>query len=356
MTAKTMHAVRLNAPNNLEYCEIPVKVPESDEVLCRVESVSICGTDPHIINGDFPGFWPKEFPLIPGHEWAGVIVELGDKAGEFGWKLGDRVCGISHVGCGHCPMCLEGRYNLCLNFGNESLGHRQYGHISQGAYADYMCSSIKSIAKIPDDMSFDVASCMDPFSIALHVVMRTGIRPGDSFMVNGAGAQGLMSILCAKSMGAGVIFAVDTGSHVDAAEKFGAIPIDFLKENVVKKIQELTNGAGVKRIVECSGTAIGIHNACECVAKGGGISVVSLPKDNDVLIPIKKIVLDEINFVGNRANPNTLTQAITLAGNHKKELESMITHVFPLVEYQKALHVFTDKVENSLKVVMKPNN
>jgi L-iditol 2-dehydrogenase len=355
MLPKTMHAVHLNAPKKLEFCEVPVKVPNSDEVLCRVESVSICGTDPHIINGDFPGFWPNEFPLIPGHEWAGVIVELGDKAGEFGWKLGDRVCGISHVGCGHCPMCLEGRYNLCLNFGNEALGHRQYGHISQGAYAEYMCSSIKSIAKIPDDMSFDVASCMDPLSIALHVVMRTGIQPGDSVLVSGAGAQGLMSILCAKSMGAGIIIVSGSGNRLEAAKKFGAITIDYREENVVSRVKELTDGAGVKRIVECSGTAAGIYNACEAVAKGGGISVVSIPKDDDVLIPIKKIVLDEIDFVGNRANPNTLTKAITLAGNYKKELESMITHVLPLVEYEKALHVFNSKAENPLKVVMKPN-
>ena len=72
-----MKALRLNAPNDLEYCDVPVPEPGLNEVLCKVESTSICGTDPHIIGGDFPGFWPKNFPLIPGHEWAGEVVALG---------------------------------------------------------------------------------------------------------------------------------------------------------------------------------------------------------------------------------------------------------------------------------------
>ncbi len=74
--------------------------PGLNEVLCKVESTSICGTDPHIIGGDFPGFWPKQFPLIPGHEWAGQVVALGENAQLYGWKTGDRVAGIANMGCG----------------------------------------------------------------------------------------------------------------------------------------------------------------------------------------------------------------------------------------------------------------
>jgi L-iditol 2-dehydrogenase len=234
---KTMNALRLNAVNSLEFCEVPMPTPGLSEVICRVESVSICGTDPHIINGDFPGMWPKEFPIILGHEWSGVIVELGEKSGDFGWKIGDRVCALSHVGCGQCKMCLEGRYNLCLNYGKSELGHRQYGHYTQGAYAQYMCTSVKAIEKIPNDMDFNVASCMDPLSIALHMVMRSGIKPGDSVLINGAGAQGLMSILCVKSMGAGLIMISGSGNRLEAAKKLGAITIDYRTEDVVARLR-----------------------------------------------------------------------------------------------------------------------
>ncbi len=353
MSEKMMNALRLNAVNDLEYCQVPIPAPGPSEVICRVESVSICGTDPHIINGDFRGMWPKEFPIILGHEWSGVIVELGEKAGDFGWKAGDRVCALSHVGCGQCKMCLEGRYTLCLNYGKSELGHRQYGHYSQGAYAQYMCASVKAIEKIPDEMDFNVASCMDPLSIALHMVMRSGIKPGDSVLINGAGAQGLMSILCVKSMGAGLIMISGSGTRLEAAKKMGAVPIDYRKEDVAARVKELTNGLGAKRVIECSGTEVGIRQACDAVGKGGCISMVSLPKE-DVKIPIRKIVLDEIDLVGNRANPNTLAKSIPIGMNFIKEIRALITHEFPLSKYEEAFDIFNGRKDNSLKVVLKP--
>ena len=116
-----------------------------------MSAIAICGTDPHIIGGDYPGFWPKEFPFIPGHEWSGEVVELGPGAAELGWELGARVAGTSHAGCGFCRLCVEGRYNLCENYGDERL-HRQYGHYTQGAYADYVVHSVKSVFAVPDEL------------------------------------------------------------------------------------------------------------------------------------------------------------------------------------------------------------
>lgn len=354
--SETMYAIRLNAPNDFEYTKVPVPKVGPFEVLCRVESVSICGTDPHIIAGHFPGFWPKTFPLIPGHEWAGVIEELDEKARLFGWKKGDRVCGISHVGCGYCANCLEGRYTLCLNYGNEELGHRQHGHYTRGAYAQYMLSSIKSIAKLPDQMSFNAGACMDPLSIALHMVLRCKAEPGDTVLVNGAGAQGILSIMCVKCLGAGMLIASGTGARLEVARKLGAIAIDYKTEDVVARVKELTGGRGAKRIIECTGTERGIFQACSAVAKGGCISTVSLPPgDGLIKIPIKQIVLNEIELVGNRANPNTLEKAIGMAVANHLDLDGLVTHEFPLSEFKKALAVFTGREDNAMKVVCKPN-
>src|ERR1041385_7969090 len=96
-----MRAVVLRAPKQFAVEEVPMPAAlEIDEVLCKVDTTFICGTDPHIINGDFPGFWPKGYPFIPGHEWSGTVTQVGPKASSLGWKEGDRVCGISHCGCG----------------------------------------------------------------------------------------------------------------------------------------------------------------------------------------------------------------------------------------------------------------
>lgn len=350
---KMMKALRLNAPGELEYCEVPVPTPGLNEVLCKVESTSICGTDPHIIDGEFPGFWPKEFPLIPGHEWAGRVVALGQNADLYGWKVGDRVAGIANMGCGFCKNCLEGRWTICLNYGKEKI-HNMYGHITAGAYAQYIKVSIKSIAKIPDYMDYNLAACMDPLSIALHMVERSGIQPGDDVLVNGAGAQGLMAIICCKSMGAGRIFVTGSGIRLERAKELGAMPINYKTDNITERIMQETGGLGVKRVMECSGSARGISQAWDVIARGGCISTISLPKE-EVPVPVRKLVLDEIDFHGNRANPNTLEKAIVLANQHRKELEQLITHEFPMSEYRRAFEVFRGRLDNSLKVIVKPN-
>ena len=348
----TMRALRLNAPRELEYCEIETPVAGENEVLCRVESVSICGTDPHIINGDFPGFWPQEFPLIPGHEWAGEIVALGGKTEIFGWMIGDRVTGIANNPCGHCKNCLAGRFTICLNYGKKGI-HKMYGHITQGAYAQYIAVDVNSICKFPDYMDYNLAACMDPLSIALHMVMRSGLEPGDDVFISGAGAQGLMAIICCKSMGAKKIIISDSTERLGAAKELGAAVIDFMTENVVARVLELTNGLGAKRVMECSGSPSGIRTACDVVARGGCISVIGLPTE-DVVIPVRKLVLDEIDFLGNRANPNTLDKAIAIATHNTDDIKKLITHEFAMSDYKNAFRTFEGRLDNSVKVILKP--
>src|SRR5512133_1380459 len=167
-----MTALVLNAPKEFEVKKIPTPPLGSNEVICRVDAIAICGTDVEIIEGTYAGRWPRSFPYTQGHEWAGTVVEASPLAIEFGYKIGDRVAGTSHSGCGYCQMCVTGRYNLCENYGNEKLGHRQYGHYSQGAFAQYMATTIRSIFKIPDSMSVEEAALVDTASIALHSVKR----------------------------------------------------------------------------------------------------------------------------------------------------------------------------------------
>ncbi len=347
-----MHAIRLNAPNDFAYVEVPCPVPRDHEVLCRVEAVSICGTDPHIINGDFPGVWPKKFPLIPGHEWSGVVVGLGSESAQFGFHIGDRVCGIANSGCGYCRMCREGRFTLCENYGREGI-HSMYGHISPGAYAEFIAVNIKSIAKIPDSMSHETATLMDAMSIALHMVMRSGLEPGDDVLVNGAGAQGWMSILCAQAMGAGKIFCSGSGARLDFAASLGAVPIDYRSRDVADEIMQRTDGKGVKRVMECTGTPGGVRTACYAAAPGGAIAAVGFPSQ-EVAIPVKRLVMNEISFHGSRANPGTLEKAIVLASRYPDALARMITHCFPLSQYAQAYETFTKRLDGALKVVLKP--
>ena len=161
------------------------------------------------------------------------MVEAGPVAAGLGWHAGDRVCATSHCGCGYCRMCLTGRYNLCLNYGNEAVGHRQYGHYTAGGYAEYVAASVKSVYRIPDQLSLADAAVIDPLSIALYTVKRTRLEPGADIVILGTGPQGLMAILCAAALGAGRIIAAGSGERLARARELGAIGIDYRSADVV---------------------------------------------------------------------------------------------------------------------------
>jgi len=349
-----MDALVLNGVRDFSIKTVPVPTPDVDDVICKVDTTYICGTDPHIINGDFPGFWPTAYEFVPGHEWSGTVVEMGRRAQQLGWKEGDRVCGISHCGCGYCEMCMKGRYNICLNYGFEERGHRQYGHYTPGAYAQYMRTSIRSIFRIPDSMSLEYAACVDPLSIALYTVKRSRMQPGDDILIMGTGPQGLMAILCAKALGAGRIMAVGSGERLKKAAEFGAVPIDYRDGDVLAKVKELTNGKGAPAVLECAGTAESITQSCMAAAKGGVVSVIGIPH-SDPTLPIKRIVLDEIEIVGNRANPNTATEAIGLLVNGRIDMKPLLTHRFALKDFGTALEIFEKRKDGAIKVATKPN-
>jgi L-iditol 2-dehydrogenase len=353
-SAATMQALVLRAPRQfaIETWPMPPAL-EPDEVLCRVDTTFICGTDPHIINGDFPGFWPPAFPFVPGHEWSAVVEEVGSRARSLGWKAGDRVCAISHCGCGVCRNCLKGRYNLCLNYGHEERGHRQYGHTTQGAYAEYVRASIKSLVRVPASFDLERAACVDPLSIALYTVKRSRLQPGDDLLVMGTGPQGLMAILVGRALGAGRIIAVGSGDRLALAKSLGAVTIDYRAGDVPEHVRDLTGGLGVSAVIECAGTADAIRACCLSAAKGGVISVIGIPHEEPRL-PMKKIVLDEIEIIGDRANPNTAEEALSLLVHGRIDLTPLFTHRFPLADFATALETFETRKEGAVKVAIKP--
>jgi L-iditol 2-dehydrogenase len=349
-----MRAVVLTGPGRekLGLREVPTPRPGRMDVLCAVDSVYICGTDPHIIGGDYPGFWPKGYPFTPGHEWSGTVVGLGEGTDEFGWRIGDRVAGTSHAGCGYCRHCMGGRYNLCENYGDEARGHRQYGHYTAGAYAQYVAQSVRSVFRVPDDLPLEEAAMMDPASIALHTVKRAGMAPGDTVAVIGPGPMGLMVLLCALALGAGRVLMVGRGERLAKAVELGAEPIDFTRGDPVEAVRRATNG-GAHCVVECAGTPATLGQAVEMVRKGGRISVIGIPLETAAL-NVKKIVLEEIDLHGVRANRGTCEEVLPLMRRRTIDVRKLLTHRFPLERFPEALETFVERRDGAIKVLIKP--
>jgi L-iditol 2-dehydrogenase len=347
-----MEALVVLEPNRFEVREVAVPVPGPNEVLARVRAVSICGTDAHLIHGDYPGFWPPAFPFIPGHEWAGEIAALGPGAERYGWAVGARVAGTSHDACGVCQKCVEGRYNLCENYGRPGL-HKQYGHNVQGADATYVVQGVKTIFPLPDALGFDEGAVIDPASIALHVANRGGIAPGDTVAITGAGAIGLLGADAARIRGAGRVIVVGRGQRLAKAAALGFETVNTAAGDPVGAVRSMTGGFGVDVALECAGVPEAVEWALEMLRRGGRCAAVGIPTAG-VEIAMQRLVLDELELVGCRATAGEMRRVMPFVEDGRMRVREMITHHFALADYPAALATFNDRSSGAIKIIVTP--
>ena len=350
-----MRALVLTAPAAFEIREIPVPRPGRDEVLCRIGAVAICGSDTRIIRGDSAGTWPPSYPFTPGHEWAGEIVAVGENVTDY--RPGDRVAGEAHNGCGFCGSCQRGLYNLCESYGRPETGHRHYGHLSTGAFAQYAVFARRAVSPIPPQVTFPEGAMVDTAGIALHGLELSGVTPGGSVCIIGPGPVGLMVLKLARSLGAAKAVVVGRGSRLEAARRFGADHlVDFERQDPLQTLKALTGGRGVDEAFECSGAAGSFSQAVQMVRRGGRVCLFGIPPaGTEEKIPFRRIVMDEIGIFGSRANPNVSARVISLIGSGRLVVKDLITHTFPLEEFGRAFDTFTGRKEGALKVVVEPN-
>ena len=352
IVTENMQALVVLEPDKFEIRDVPIPEPGPLEVLARVRAVSICGTDSHLIAGDYPGFWPPAFPFIPGHEWAGDIVELGPGAGQLGWNVGDRVAGTSHDACGVCRACVEGRYNLCENYGVEGL-HRQYGHNYQGADAEYVVHGVKCIFPLPDDISYEVGAVIDPASLALHCARRGQIKPGDTVAVLGAGPVGLLGGDAALAMGAGRVIVVGRGLRLHKALEMGFDGVDSNAIDPVAAVREMSGGLGADVVIEAAGTPTTLRWALAMLRKGGRIAAVGIPTES-VEIDVRELVLHELELAGSRAAAGEMRRVMPLIADGRIRLREIMTHEFALTDFADALATFRDRSTGAIKITIKP--
>ena len=192
-------------------------------------------------------------------------------------------------------MCLEGRYTLCLNYGNKVAGHRHYGFLDYGAYAQYCVFHTKSLTKLPDGISYKEAAMCDTGGVALHGLEIAGIIPGSTVVVIGPGPIGMMAMKLARAMGAGRVIVVGRGSRLQTAVRLGCQEaVDFTKEDPVVAVRGLTGGLGADAVFECSGADGTVSEACHMCRKGGKVILLGVPSvEHDEPIPFKYVANNE---------------------------------------------------------------
>jgi L-iditol 2-dehydrogenase len=350
-----MKALILPEAGKFEIQEVEVPQPGEQEVLCRIRGVAICGSDPELVHGGLAGYWPPSYPFTPGHEWSGEVVAVGSGVTKF--VPGDRVAGEAWKGCGVCYNCVEGRYNLCQNYGKPETGMRHYGFRNRGAYAQYNVYSVKAIHKMPKHVSFVEGALVDTAGVAAHGTDLTGITAGGTVAVIGPGPIGIMAMRMAKILGANRVIAVGRRSRLQAAGKLVAdVLVDFEKRDPVEGVRAATDGVGADEVFEASGAEGTLNQAIRMVKEGGRIGLLGVPPESvQEKIPFKYLCRNEIMVVGVKANPNVSRKVVSLIGSGKLAVKDLVTHVFPLEEFAKALETFEKRKDGAVKVVLEPN-
>lgn len=351
-----MKALVLPSAGKFVIADMPLPPkPGPHEVICMIMAVAICGTDPHIIRGEHAGKWPQEYPFIPGHEWAGIVHEVGE--GVHNFAVGDRVAGEAHKGCGFCKNCLAGSYNNCLNYGVRDSGHEHYGFHTFGAYAQYGKFSVKSIKRLPANVSFVEGAMADTAGVSMHGINRIGVTPGGSIAVIGPGPIGLMAAKIGRACGAAKVIMVGRGERLKASARHGCDElVDFTSADPVGEVRKMTNGLGADEVFECSGAPGTLAQAIRMAKRGGKVCLLGMAADSVIEeVPFKHIQIEEISVVGSRANPNVTDSVLNLIASGNIKVKDLVSHTFPLVEFEQAYKTYTQRLDGAMKVVILPN-
>ena len=352
---KTMNAAVLYGPGDMRLVDdYPVPNPGPGEVLIKVGACAICGSDPKILAHGWPNH-PPYGQFIFGHEYTGTIFALGEGVTEF--VAGDRVAVEPHKGCGVCDNCRDGLYTTCLNYGNREKGHRHYGFSTNGGYADYVSNHVNSVYRIPDDMSLDEATLITTAATSLYGIRRIGgIQAGETVVVSGPGAIGLMAVTMVRLLGAGTIILTGTRKErLQVGRSLGAdLTINVRAENAVARIVELTAGVGADAVLECAGTAQAAVDAVEFSKKNGRVALVGIYGEPAPL-NVNKIVQWNVTVAGSKAEgERSMAQALALLGRRTVDLSPLLTHTFPLSQIHSAFDAVQKRIGGAIKVLVKP--
>src|ERR1700745_1598626 len=279
----TMKALRkMQAARGLSFENAPVPSIGPTDVLVRVRTASICGTDLHIYGWDRWSQGRIKPPVTLGHEFCGVVENVGDEVTAV--KAGDFVSAEMHVNCGHCRQCRIGEAHVCQNV-------RIIGIDQDGAFAELVKIPASNIIKLDPAIPERYGAILDPLGNAVHTVL-AGAIAGQTVLVTGCGPLGLMSIAVAKACGSSTVFATETNEHRRGmAKKMGAdVVINPAAEDAPAKILGETNKTGVDVLLQMSGNPTAIQQGFKALRAGGRASLLGIPTENVPLDLVNDVI------------------------------------------------------------------
>ncbi|MCX7845971.1 MAG: alcohol dehydrogenase catalytic domain-containing protein [Dictyoglomaceae bacterium] len=353
-----MKAVVVYGPFDYRLEERPIPKIGKEEVLVKVLATGICASDVKTYYGfrvwgteDIPAY--IQAPVIPGHEFVGEVVELGEGAKEkYGLDIEDMVVSEQIIPCGKCRFCKEGKYWMCQQ-------HDIYGFIkekAEGSWAQFMKYPANAINhKVPKSIKPEYAATIEPLACAIHAVERGNIQLGDVVVIAGMGPIGLFMLQVAKLKGPDLVIAIDLKSYrLEIAKKLGAdIVINPLEEDAVQRVFNLTEGYGCDVYIEASGSKSAIIQGLKMIRRLGtfvefGVHSEPVCVDWSVIGDVK-----ELNIYGAHLGPYCYPKAIKYLEEGKVRADLIVTHTLPLENFKEGIELVHEG-DKSLKVILIP--
>jgi 2-desacetyl-2-hydroxyethyl bacteriochlorophyllide A dehydrogenase len=330
-----MKIVKIVNPNVLEFTDIPNPEPSEKEVLINVMASGICGTDIHIFRGEYMG----DYPVIPGHEFSGIVEAVGSAITRF--KPGDRVAVEPNIACDNCYNCLNNRHNFCLHW--SAIGVSRPGGMAQ-----YVIVPEKTVFDI-GDIPFDQGALMEPLSCVLHGVERLDPELASSIAIFGAGPIGILLLQVLKLKGAARITVVDKNAdRASFAERKGA-------DQIFTRLDDLKPDA-YDAVVDATG-AIPVMSRCNDYARPGGkVLLFGVPPSGEKMsIEAFSIFQKGLTILSSFTSLRNSYQALDLLKQNRLELDGLISHKFPLEGFKEGINMIEAGADDVKKVIITPS-
>lgn len=353
MSNLKMNALVFVQPGKISLIKKPIPEVGPTDALLRMTTTTICGTDVHILKGEYP----VKPGLTIGHEPVGVIEKLGSAV--CGYNIGDRVIAGAITPCGQCHSCLEGTHSQC---GGKPLGGWKFGNTIDGAQAEFLLvpNAMANLALVPKNLTDEeVLMCPDIMSTGFSGAESGKIKIGDSVAIFAQGPIGLCATVGARLSGAGFIITVDSLNHrLKMSREVGAdVTINFSEKDPVKEILELTHGRGVDVAIEALGTEATFQSCLRVIKPGGIVSSLGV-YSKDVQIPVDAFYagLGDQTIIttlcpGGKERMRRLMEVIS---TKRVNLKSLVTHRFKLDQIEQAYDLFANQRDGVLKVAITP--
>lgn len=330
-----MKAAKIVQPGQMEMVELPCPEPAANEVLIRVMASGICGTDIHIFRGEYLG----GYPVIPGHEFSGVVEATGSAVTRF--KVGDRVAVEPNIACDNCEACLNNRQNFCHNW-------TAVGVTRPGGMAQYTTAPEKVVFDI-GSLTFEQAAFMEPLSCVLHGLERLGAELADKVAILGAGPIGMLLLQGIRAQGATHVTVVDkNAARVEFAAEMGA-------EATLTNLNNLKLDA-FDLVIDATGAIPVMQRTIDFVRPGGKVLLFGVPPSGkEMCLEAFKIFQKGLTVLSSFTSVRNSYQALDLLTTGRICVESLVSHRLPLEEFQRGIEVIEQGVENVKKVQILPN-